>query len=133
SFYDVLFQEIQENVDRNKGLNENNEVRILWLHQLRPYYPNIIFQTLSEHRAVIAFEEMSEIYWPEHEPVNPFFSLAQKMNANPGAGPIEYRIANVLKLVKRFHIQGVIHFNQRGCHQSCAGAPIMKEYLKKQN
>jgi len=130
SFYKLLLQEIEKNAKENKRKPRNREIRILWLHQLRPYYPNIILKTLTAHNAVIAFEEMSHIYWPEHDLNRPYFSLAKKMYANPGVGPLENRVSAVLKLVNRYKIDGVIHFNQRGCRQSCGGAPIIKDCLK---
>jgi len=36
-------------------------------------------------------------------------------------------------MVERYQIDGVIHYNQRGCRQSCGGVPLIKEFLKKQN
>jgi len=37
----------------------------------------------------------------------------------------------VYDLVKRYKIDGVIHFSQRGCRQSCGGAYIIKDFLQK--
>ena len=133
SFYDTLLQEVQENAEQSRETVQKEEIRILWLHQLRPYYPTIILKILSDYGAVIAFEEMSQIYWSEHNLERPFLSLAEKIVANPGVGPISRRISMMLKLVERYHIDGVIHFNQRGCRQSCGGAPLIKEVLKQQN
>jgi len=62
-FYRTLYQEIKEKVDQGIGAIKEERHRILWLHQIRPYYQNEIMQNLRENRAVISFEEVSYVYW----------------------------------------------------------------------
>ena len=130
-FYRTLYQEIKEKVDQGIGAIKEERHRILWLHQIRPYYQNEIMQNLRENRAVISFEEVSYVYWSVLDPQRPWESLAQKITSNFGIGPIERRIKTVYDLVKRYKIDGVIHFSQRGCRQSCGGAYIIKDFLQK--
>jgi benzoyl-CoA reductase/2-hydroxyglutaryl-CoA dehydratase subunit BcrC/BadD/HgdB len=129
-FYRTLYQEIEEKVNQKMGVLDEEKYRILWLHQIRPYYKNEIIQNLKEKEAVISFEEVSYVYWEALDPQKPWESLAQKINSNFGAGPIERRIKVIYDLVKRYKIDGVIHFSQRGCRQSCGGAYIIKDFLK---
>jgi len=130
-FYRTLYQEVKEKVDQGIGAIKEERHRILWLHQIRPYYQNEIIQNLKENRAVISFEEVSYVYWSVLDPQRPWESLAQKITSNFGIGPIERRIKTVYDLVKRYKVDGVIHFSQRGCRQSCGGAYIIKDFLQK--
>lgn len=130
-FYRTLYQEVRERVGKGIGVIKEEKHRILWLHQIRPYYQNEIIQNLKENKAVISFEEVSYVYWQALDPQRPWESLAQKMISNFGIGPIERRIETVYDLVKRYNIDGVIHFSQRGCRQSCGGAYIIKDFLQK--
>ncbi|HBY57819.1 MAG TPA: hypothetical protein DEG96_08195 [Candidatus Atribacteria bacterium] len=130
-FYRTLYQEVRERVDKGIGVIKEEKHRILWLHQIRPYYQNEIIQNLKENKAVISFEEVSYVYWSALDPQRPWASLAQKMTSNFGIGPIERRVKTVYDLVKRYNIDGVIHFSQRGCRQSCGGAYIIKDFLQK--
>jgi len=130
-FYRTLYQEVRERVNKGIGVIKEEKHRILWLHQIRPYYQNEIIQNLKENKAVISFEEVSYVYWSALDPQRPWASLAQKMTSNFGIGPIERRVKTVYDLVKRYNIDGVIHFSQRGCRQSCGGAYIIKDFLQK--
>lgn len=130
NFYQLLTGEVENNVSLEKGAIVDEKIRILWLHQLRPYYPTIIRETLQGHKAVIACEEINQVYWQRHNLSYPFLSLAHKILANPGAGPLTNRIASIQNMIERYRIDGVIHFNQRGCRQSCGGAPVIKDYLR---
>lgn len=129
-FYHTLYQETEEKVNRKIGVLKEEKHRILWLHQVRPYYKNEIIQNLKENKAVISFEEVSYVYWQALDPQRPWESLAQKMTSNFGVGPIERRIKTVYNLVREYKIDGVIHFSQRGCRQSCGGAYIIKDFLQ---
>lgn len=129
-FYRTLHQEVKKKVDNRLGVLKEEKYRILWLHQIRPYYQNEIIQNLQENKAVISFEEVSHLYWPVLDSQRPWESLAQKMTSNFGIGPIERRMKMVYDLVKKYKIDGVIHFSQRGCRQSCGGAYIIKDFLQ---
>ncbi len=129
-FYELLAQEVKNNAIQGIGVVEKERIRILWLHQLRPYYPNIIWQIMLDYKAVIAFEEISQVFWLEYDLTQLFSGLADKILANPGAGTLSRRISSIENLIKKYKIDGVIHFNQRGCRQSCGGASMIKDYLK---
>jgi len=129
-FYQTLFQEIESKVSQKAEVSGQEKHRILWLHQVRPYYKNKIMQDLKNNGAVISFEEVSKVYWRALDPKKPWERLAQKINSNFGAGPVERRIEVIYELVEKYKIDGVIHFSQRGCRQSCGGAYIIKDFLK---
>jgi len=130
-FYLTLYKEVEEKSNQPERKIDNEEKRILWLHQIRPYYPNEIMRNIQENKGMISFEEVSYPYWPPLDSQNPWESLTQKIISNFGAGPLERRINRIYDLVKKYKIDGVIHFSQRGCRQSCGGAPIIKDYLQK--
>ncbi|GAB4116269.1 MAG: 2-hydroxyacyl-CoA dehydratase family protein [Candidatus Caldatribacteriota bacterium] len=130
-FYHTLYQEVEEKSKKTEKSRNNEEKRLLWLHQIRPYYPNEILKNIQEHKGVISFEEVSYLYWSPLDDRTPWKSFSKKIISNFGAGPIERRINRIDDLINKYKINGVIHFSQRGCRQSCGGAFIIKDYLKK--
>lgn len=110
----------------------DEKLRLCWLN-LRPYYSQRLFDYLEEERQVsIAFEEFSYMYWDPLDPESPYKSLAKKIMANPGWGPIERRLEVISRIIQEFSIDGVVQFAQWGCRQYGGSASILSDYLKKQ-
>jgi benzoyl-CoA reductase/2-hydroxyglutaryl-CoA dehydratase subunit BcrC/BadD/HgdB len=130
-FFKVLYEELKEKVARGEGAVREEKHRLLWLHYIKPYYPNDIFSFLGERGASIVFGEANQVYWPPLDPARPFESLAAKMLANPSGGPLERRAGQALELVDRYHIDGVIHFSHWGCRQSCGGELVIRDMMRK--
>jgi len=130
SMYEELkrFLEIQKQAD-NKV--KNRVKKILWLH-LKPYYKNDIFTLLEKNKYIVAFEEISYVYWPQLDPGKPFKSLAEKMLSHPLNGSIDNRIDAILDMARSYSIDGAILFAHWGCRHSNGGARIIKDSLKKQ-
>jgi benzoyl-CoA reductase/2-hydroxyglutaryl-CoA dehydratase subunit BcrC/BadD/HgdB len=129
-FYRTLLGQIQETVARKEGYLPEESYHLLWLHHIRPYYTNDIFETLAERRAAVSFEEVNYLYWPPMDPARPLESLANKLLSNVWAGPLDRRIEAVGEMVADYRIDGVIHFSHWGCRQSCGGAGIICDWLK---
>lgn len=129
-FYRTLLDYIQQKVSHNKGYLPKERFRLLWLHHIRPYYTNEIFQTLAERQAAVSFEEVNYLYWPPLDPARPWESLAGKLLANVWGGPLERRIEAIDQMVAAYRIDGVIHFSHWGCRQSCGGAGVICDWLK---
>lgn len=122
-FYLSLRRFIEANQPKDERL------RILWLHQIRPYYKNDIFEILESHGVSISFEEANYIYWPEMEVEDPIKAIAKKIISNIWQGPIERRINAIVKMIEDYSIDGVIHFSPWGCRQGCGGSSIIGDFL----
>jgi benzoyl-CoA reductase/2-hydroxyglutaryl-CoA dehydratase subunit BcrC/BadD/HgdB len=132
AFFQTLLGFVRQKVEQGEGYLPQEDHRLLWLHHIRPYYPNRIFDVLDEKRAAVAFEEVSHVSWPYLEKDRIFESLAQKMLSNASNGPVERRLEAALKMAKTYAVNGVIHFSHWGCRQSCGGANVIANSLKDQ-
>ena len=115
------------------GQQKNKQMkRVLWLH-LKPYYRNDIFKILEDNNIRVIFEEISNVYWKELDPSDPFKSLALKMLSNPLRGSGKNRIAAINNLAKRYKADGVIMFSHWGCRQSNGLSRLLKDSLALMN
>jgi benzoyl-CoA reductase/2-hydroxyglutaryl-CoA dehydratase subunit BcrC/BadD/HgdB len=130
-FFRTLYEELQEKVAAGRGAVDRENLRLLWLHYIKPYYPNEIFSFLRGQGAAVVFGEANHVYWPPLDPDRPFESLAAKMLANPCGGPLERRAGLALEFVERYHIDGVIHFSHWGCRQSCGGEYVIRDVMRR--
>jgi len=131
-FFKTLYQELKAKADSGRGAVDEERHRLLWLHQIRPYYPNKIISHLEEMGASVCFGEVNHVYWEPLDVDNPFESLAAKIISNPGGGPLERRSNLTLELAERYGVNGVIHFSHWGCRQSCGGEYIVRDLMQKQ-
>jgi benzoyl-CoA reductase/2-hydroxyglutaryl-CoA dehydratase subunit BcrC/BadD/HgdB len=129
-FFPLLYAEIEKRVFSKKGYLPEEKHRLLWLHHVRPYYKNEIFNILSSRGVALSFEEANYLYWPPLDPSEPWKSLADKILSNVWAGPIERRMRAIEEMRVAYSIDGVIHFSHWGCRQSCGGAAIIGDWLK---
>jgi benzoyl-CoA reductase/2-hydroxyglutaryl-CoA dehydratase subunit BcrC/BadD/HgdB len=130
-FFQSLLDHIGKKVVNRKGYLLEEKHRLLWLHHVRPYYKNEIFQILAERKAAVSFEESNYLYWPPLDPSQPWESLSNKILSNVWAGPLEKRMKAIEEMVENYSIDGVIHFSHWGCRQSCGGAAVIGDWLKK--
>jgi benzoyl-CoA reductase/2-hydroxyglutaryl-CoA dehydratase subunit BcrC/BadD/HgdB len=129
-FFEALKERVEKAVREKKGYLEEERFRVLWLHHIRPYYPNPIMEFLKEKGVAIAYEEANYPWWPERRGEDPLEDVAEKMLSNPWYGPIEGRLKLVRDLILEYQIDGVIHFSHWGCRQSTGGASIVGEMVK---
>jgi benzoyl-CoA reductase/2-hydroxyglutaryl-CoA dehydratase subunit BcrC/BadD/HgdB len=129
-FFRTLLRFVRRRVDQGRGYLPTERYRILWLHHIRPYYPNNIFDILNGRGASVVFEEVSEVYWPPLQKESILQSLCDKMLANFCHGPLERRIDTALRMATAYGVDGVIHFSHWGCRQSSGGASVIADVLK---
>lgn len=129
-FFKALCRFLEQKVKSKKGYLEGEKYRLLWLHHIRPFYRNDIFEILSLKKAAIPFEEANYLYWPPPDPDRPIDSIVDKMLSNVWAGPLERRIMAVEEMIRQYRIDGVIHFSHWGCRHSCGGAAVLGDWLK---
>lgn len=129
-FFSALREYVRLRVEKRKGYLRRERLRVLWLHHIRPYYPNPIFSFLSRQGVAIPFEEPNYLFWPEPNPHTPFASLADKLLSNPWYSPLERRVQIARTMAREYGVQGAIHFSHWGCRQTTAGAVLLGEALK---
>ncbi len=129
-----VFATLARELEARRGLpapGVKERARLLWLH-LRPYYSGELLDYLElQEGAVLAFEEMSHVYWPPLAPEDPFRSLARKVLAHFAYKPLEHRVATVAELARGYRVDGIVHFSHWGCRQSSGGALILREELQR--
>jgi len=131
--YRTLYEELEGRVRKGFSPLGKERARILWLHQVRPYFPNNLLHHLEQElRVVVAFDEMGYVFWEELDPTDPFRSLARKLMANHCLGPIERRVEAVLRMCREYRVDGAVHFSQWGCRHSTGGIRFLKEALQKE-
>lgn len=130
-FFKTLYEEVRANVDGGDEAVGGEKFRLLWLHYIRPYYPNEIFGYLETMGASICFGEANHVYWEPMDVNKPFESLAAKMLANPSGGPLERRANLALELAEKYNVDGVVHFSHWGCRQSCGGEYVIRDLMRK--
>jgi benzoyl-CoA reductase/2-hydroxyglutaryl-CoA dehydratase subunit BcrC/BadD/HgdB len=130
-FFKALYEELKNSVESGQGAVDEEQYRLLWLHHVRPYYPNKIISHLEEKGASVCFGEGNHVYWGPLDEANPFTSLAAKILSNPSVGQLERRSNLALELVEKYGINGVIHFSHWGCRQSCGGEYIIRDLMRK--
>ena len=109
----------------------NEQFRLTWLN-LRPYYSPKLFHYLEDTCQVsIAFEDFSHMYWDPLDAGDPYMSLANKIMANPGWGPVERRLEVIDGIIREYSIDGIVQFAQWGCRQYNGAASILSDYLRK--
>jgi benzoyl-CoA reductase/2-hydroxyglutaryl-CoA dehydratase subunit BcrC/BadD/HgdB len=130
-FFRTLYEEMKARVEKGEGAVHEEKLRLLWLHYIKPYYPNDIFSFLGGQGASVVFGEANHVYWGPLDPARPFESLAGRMLANPNGGPLERRADLALEFVDAYHIDGVIHFSHWGCRQSCGGEYVIRDMMRR--
>lgn len=130
-FLEALKERIKTRVKQAKGYLPNERFRILWLHHIRPYYPNPIFKYLQRMGVAIAYEEVNYPWWPKGNFEGWMDYVIEKMLSNPWYGLIDKRIKLIEELIGEYRVHGVIHFCHWGCRQSTGGAGIIGEVVKR--
>ncbi|HBY03351.1 MAG: 2-hydroxyglutaryl-CoA dehydratase D-component [Desulfotomaculum sp. 46_296] len=131
-YYSSLRKDLSERINKECPAVPLQKKRLLWLH-FKPYYPNPLLKKIEQDQGnVIAFEEVSAVTWEKLSPEDWWGSIAAKILANPFWGPGEKRVELVLKLVREYRCDGVIHFSHWGCRQSTGMVSILREALNRE-
>jgi len=129
----TLYEELKERVEKGISPLGEERHRILW-RQLRPYYTSVLFDYLERiYKAVVTFEEVNFIYWPEMDPNEPFRSLAKKLLANPPIDFTKQWLVATKKFIEDYKVDGIVEFAHWGCRFLSADTQIVKESLQDKN
>lgn len=128
-YYRSLLEYLQKNYGKNFNKELDDDQRLLLWLNLKPYFKNDLDEYLKENEAVIVCEEYNHWYSPELDPGEPFLSLANKMTSHPLAGPSTRRTEVLKRLASNYNVDAAVHFNHRGCRQTCGCAQQVKDEL----
>jgi benzoyl-CoA reductase/2-hydroxyglutaryl-CoA dehydratase subunit BcrC/BadD/HgdB len=103
-------------------------VRLLWF-QNRIQFRNPLAEVLEELGAAVVVDEMNDVYGPPLDPDRPYESLAERTVAIPLCGTAPRRIANLVRLVREYRADGVIHPCHWGCRQGTGARGLIEEAL----
>jgi benzoyl-CoA reductase/2-hydroxyglutaryl-CoA dehydratase subunit BcrC/BadD/HgdB len=121
--------ELSQRISARKFLSCRH--RLLWLH-LFPLFDNKFMQFIEvELGMMVVFEESSDVWWEEIDPVDPLPGLARRIVGAPMAGPVGHRIDSILKMIKDYDIDGVVNFSHVGCKSLTGGVGFLASAIKK--
>ncbi len=103
--------------------------RLLWLHTV-PHYDPAPFRLITEQGAVVVFEEMAQADLPLLDPDDPFPGMARRLLEHPLWGTSARRARLVVQLARRGRVDGVVHFNHRGCRHGVGSVPVLRDALR---
>ncbi len=128
SLRDEAARRVAEGVAAVQG-GEN--YRLMWIH-LRPVFETDLMAHLEQvMRAVIVVDLLGEAWWPELDVRDPFRALATKILSNPELSEMNRKIERMLRLVREYHVDGVVHFLQWGCRWNYGENRLFKKAMDK--
>ncbi len=131
-YYQALRDYTHQRIASNQPEQNTQRVRLYWMH-LMPYFESELLTHLEDDLGgVIAWEEISTIWWEELDEREPLRALARKMLSLFFNGPVHRRIEMALRLIQRYHCQGAIHFSHWGCRQSAGALQVLRARLRRE-
>ena len=123
-----LIKEIETSPVRS---SENQEKFRLLIMIPPPTFKTQIYNWLEkEMGSNMVMTELTDVTWEEIDEEIPLKSLARKVISQPILGTIEKRIDWVIKSIKDYNVDGVIHFSHWGCRQSIGGVGVIQKALE---
>lgn len=104
--------------------------RLMWLH-IVPQYPTDMWAIIDNSRiSKIVCDEYSTPYFVKYDPNDPLLSIAKRLISHPSNGRVERRIKQIIKIAKKFKVDGVIHYSSWGCHQAAGNIQIVQDAIE---
>jgi len=131
-YYQALRDYTARRVADGQPEQAHQRVRLCWMH-LMPYFESALLSVLEDELGgAIAWEEISTLWWDELDEREPLRSLARKIVSLFFNGPIQRRTEMALRLIRRYHCQGAIHFSHWGCRQSAGALYVLRARLRRE-
>ena len=144
AFYQALYDELKDRVDRGVGIIENERFRLLWGGGLPPWHTLSIFNYFEQQGAVFTIETS---YHPP-EPVEPlgagahplarlahrFITRVERAQARANRGCGDARVQQILDLLEDYGNVGMMMHQARSCRATSLGQihfkNIVQEHVK---
>jgi benzoyl-CoA reductase/2-hydroxyglutaryl-CoA dehydratase subunit BcrC/BadD/HgdB len=132
AYYRALRDYTLERTKRSEPEQPNQKVRLYWMH-LKPFFTTDLLPHMEDDLgAVVAFEELSTVWWDPLDEEQPLRSLARKMLAMFLNGPVERRVDVALRQVDRYRCAGAVHFSHWGCRQASGALRVIRTRLRRE-
>lgn len=129
-FYEELFSEVKEKVNKREGIVENERFRLLfdgiWL-----WYAFDLIKYFEDQGAVFVYEPYSEAWACTMDPSKPMESIARKILSMGLNVDIDLRIERFVDSIKEYQIDGAVLFSNRSCKSWAAPQLVTAEILSK--
>lgn len=107
-----------------------SSMRVMWLH-IVPQYKSPIWQIIDNGKSArVVCDEYSSPYFDEYDVNDPVRSIAKRLIGHPGNGPVERRIAHILKIARDFKVDAIVHYSSWGCHQASGNIGLMEKAIR---
>ena len=105
-------------------------VRILWMHVIPYYLPELRSMFNFSDRCQIISCDMNYDEYCETDPDRPFTSMARRLIYDAFNGPSERRIERSLAMCRELEADGVVYFCHWGCKQTLGAAQNVRRALE---
>jgi len=130
-FYEALFKEVKEKVDKKEGVIENERFRLLfdgiWL-----WHALDLIKYFEDKGAVFVYEPYSEAWAYRLDASKPLESIARKILAMGLNLDIDLRIESFLDSIKEFQVDAAVLFSNRSCKSWSAPQLVTADILSKE-
>ena len=112
------------------AVEKNEKIRLLWIQNRIQFRNPVIAMMEEQFHAFVVADELNDITW---EPINvesPFESMAARSISIPLNGPVDSRIAHIVKLCRDYRVHGAINPCNWGCRQGTGARGLIEESLK---
>jgi len=132
TIYRELAEEVQTRVAKRQWAFEDGCYRLLWLGMIPLTFPKLLgfLDTLKFGFPITELALHSDFGSIEGEP---FEGIALKILNYPLVGPAQRRLDKIAQVLEEYGIEGVIHFNHRGCVSFNGDNFLVSELLKSRN
>jgi len=123
-----FFQMLAEDIDNYPA---DTAKRLFWVH-LTPYAQPTLRKYLNFNRDyAIVCDDFNMDFMEQLDPERPLHALAHKMIANIYNGDFTRKSKAIAAYVQQYDMDAVVEFCHWGCKQSCGGAMMLKEEMRK--
>lgn len=127
-------KDVESGIRRNKFFDSlyfpKSARRIMWLH-IVPQYNTELWDIIDNGKnSRIVCDDYSSPYFEDYDLSDPLGSVAKRLISHPSNGPIDRRIAHILKVASDFKVDGIIHYSSWGCHQASGNVQIIEKNIE---
>lgn len=108
---------------------EPEPIRLMWL-QNRIQFRNPLDDFLDQRfGARIVIDELNDVDWDPIDPDDPFPGMARRLLSIPLTGAADHRIENLVRLARKYRVDGAINPCHWGCRQGTGARGMIDEAL----
>jgi benzoyl-CoA reductase/2-hydroxyglutaryl-CoA dehydratase subunit BcrC/BadD/HgdB len=132
-FYQEMYEDILENVEKKIGAVPNEEFRLIW-DNIPIWHDLALTDYFESHGMVFVYETFFQEYWAKGLDVSkPYESMGKKYLTGWTNRRLERKIEMIEEVVKSYSVDGIVVFENKGCRAYSTGqldvAAGMKESM----